>query len=81
MCKDMKNLKTLMVILILVVFAVVLSSNTVSRTPRQEMCFYPYGVAVNAVNEKISNGYKVVSVVSSNKPTYDGLYVLFEKEY
>ena len=69
------------IIFIIIVLAVVLSSNTVTRDKYQEMYFYPHSVAVNAVNEKILSGYRVLSVTNSDVPTYEGIYVLFEKEH
>ena len=76
----MKRNKSIWIIVVVVVILwLVFSSNTTAPEKYQEFAFYPNNVAVKCVNEKISNGYRVLSVTSSDKPTYEGIYVSFEK--
>ncbi len=75
----MKKKNKLFVVLLIIVLGVVFSSNTTDRGKCQELYFYPNSMAVISVNDKISKGYRVISITYNSSKELEGVYVLFEK--
>lgn len=75
----MKKWNKIFVVLLIIVLAVVFLSNTTNRGKCQELYFYPNSMAVISVNDKISNGYRVISITYNSSKELEGIYVLYEK--
>ena len=75
----MKKWNKNFVVLLIIVLGVVFLSNTTDRGKCQELYFYSNSVAVISVNDKISKGYRVISITYNSSKELEGIYVLFEK--